>query len=76
MRTLEVWYARLSEEDLMSGIKEAARAVDRAGTEKAGKAAAKTREAGTKAHHRDSLQALSKLAGRSMGATGSLASHR
>ena len=63
MRTLEVWYARLSEEDLMSGIKEAARAVDRAGTEKAGKAAAKTAgKQARKAHTRDSLQALSKLA--------------
>ena len=63
MRTMDVWYARLSEEDLMSGIKETARAVDRAGTEKAGKAAAKSAEKqARKAHTRDSLQALSKLA--------------
>ena len=65
MRTLDIWYARLSEQELMSGIKDAARAIERAGRKKEGKAAAKTAEKqARKAHTRDSLQALSKLAER------------
>ena len=65
MRTLDIWYARLSEQELMSGVKDAARAVERAGRKKEGKAAAKTAEKqARKAHTRDSLQALSKLAER------------
>ena len=63
MRTLDVWYARLSEQELMSAIQEATRTVDRTGNKKVGKAAAKTAEKqARKAHTRDSLQALSKLA--------------
>ncbi len=63
MRTLDIWYARLSEQELMSGIKEAALAVERAGSKKVGKAAARSAEKqARKAHTRDSLQALSKLA--------------
>jgi len=62
MRTLDVWYARLSEQELMSAIEVAA------GTEK-GKAQKKeakrveknAKKTALKAHTRDSLQALSKL---------------
>ena len=62
---MDVWYARLSEQELMSGIKDAARAMERAGSKKAGKTAEKTAEKqARKAHTRDSLQALSKLAER------------
>ena len=65
MRTLDIWYARLSEQELMSGIKDAARAMERAGSKKVGKTAQKTAEKqARKAHTRDSLQALSKLAER------------
>ena len=65
MRTMDVWYARLSEQELMSGIKDAATAMERAGDKAAGRAAAKTAEKQVrKAHTRDSLQALSKLAER------------
>ena len=47
----------------MSGIKDATRAVEQAGSKKAGKTAEKTAEKqARKAHTRDSLQALSKLA--------------
>ena len=62
---MDVWYARLSEQELMSGIKDAARAMEQAGSKKAGKTAEKTAEKqARKAHTRDSLQALSKLAER------------
>ena len=65
MRTLDVWYARLSEQELISGIRDAARAADRVGSKKEGKTAAKSAERqARKAHTRDSLQALSKLAER------------
>jgi uncharacterized protein (DUF2252 family) len=60
MRTLDIWYARLSEDDLMRAIKDAARA-----DKSAGKGAEKGAEKiARKAHTRDSLQALSKLAER------------
>ena len=63
MRTMDVWYARLAEQELMSGIKDATRAMEQAGSKKAGKTAEKTAEKqAQKAHTRDSLQALSKLA--------------
>ena len=63
MRTMDIWYAHLSEQELMSGAKDAARALRGSGGKDAGKAAAKTAEKqARKAHTRDSLQALSKLA--------------
>jgi uncharacterized protein (DUF2252 family) len=58
MGTLDTWYAHLSEEELLKAIKQASRALG-----KAGKADRKRAEkAAEKAHTRDSLQALSKLA--------------
>jgi uncharacterized protein (DUF2252 family) len=55
----------LSEQEFMSGIKDAATAMARAGDKAVGRAAAKTAEKQVrKAHTRDSLQALSKLAER------------
>ena len=63
MRTMDIWYARLSEQELISGAKDAARALKRAGGKTAGKTAAKAaQKQARKAHTRDSLQALSKLA--------------
>ena len=63
MRTLDVWYARLSEQDLMSGVEDAASALAQAGNKKAGKTAQKNLEKqARKARTRDSMQALSKLA--------------
>jgi uncharacterized protein (DUF2252 family) len=62
MPSMGIWYARLSEEDLMRAVKEAARAMkhteEAAPAKKAEKRAEKTAE---KARTRDSLQALSKL---------------
>jgi uncharacterized protein (DUF2252 family) len=63
MGTLEVWYAHLAEDELLKGIRSAAA---EASTSKKGAKAAKRAEkmaakALTKAHTRDSLQALSKL---------------
>ena len=66
MRTMDVWYARLSEQELMSGDqgRRARHASERA-SKKVGKTAAKSAEKqARKAHTRDSLQALSKLAER------------
>ena len=58
MGTLETWYAHLSEEELREAIKQAT-----SGLGKAGKADRKRAEkTAEKAHSRDSLQALSKLA--------------
>jgi uncharacterized protein (DUF2252 family) len=71
MRTLEIWYARLSEDDLMKGVRAAALAADKAAKGKkakleAGKLARQQEATATKtarkARSRDSLQALSKLA--------------
>ena len=65
MRTLDIWYARLSEDDLMRAIKDATRADKSASKNARGKAAEKAAEkTARKAHTRDSLQALSKLAER------------
>jgi uncharacterized protein (DUF2252 family) len=62
MRTMDIWYSKLSEQDLMAALETAAR-----GLKGADKAIAKTVESGAranaeKAHTRDSVQALSKLA--------------
>ena len=63
MGTLDIWYAHLSEQDLLSGAKNAARAATRAGSKNAATTATKTvKNQARKAHTRDSLQALSKLA--------------
>jgi uncharacterized protein (DUF2252 family) len=63
MNTLEIWYSRLSEEDLQSGIKETARTMAQAGHRKRARAAEKSAaRSNKKARTRDSLQALSKLA--------------
>ena len=63
MSTLDVWYARLSEQELMTAIKNATRELKREGNKQVGKTAEKSAEKqARKAHTRDSLQALSKLA--------------
>jgi uncharacterized protein (DUF2252 family) len=65
MPTMDVWYAHLSEDVLMSALKNAARSVkgiEKTGVAKAGQKRAEKTVA--KAHTRDSLQALSKLAER------------
>ena len=65
MPTMDIWYAHLSEDVLLSAVKNAARSLKRteksSGVKQAEKRAKKTAE---KAHTRDSLQALSKLAER------------
>jgi uncharacterized protein (DUF2252 family) len=61
MGTLEVWYAHLDEDELLKGIRAAAKAQGKKQM-KAGKRAEKVGERTlAKAHTRDSLQALSKL---------------
>ena len=65
MNTLDVWYARLSEAELLRAIKHAARTMTRAGNGGGAKAAERAAEKNAqRAHTRDSLQALSKLAER------------
>jgi uncharacterized protein (DUF2252 family) len=68
MRTMDIWYAHLTDDDVMAAVRgEVAKAMKGGGkkakkevkaAKKAQKTAEKTRE---KAHTRDSLQALSKL---------------
>jgi uncharacterized protein (DUF2252 family) len=61
MSTMEVWYAHLDEDELLKGIRAAAKARGK-NQAKAGKRAEKVGERTlAKAHTRDSLQALSKL---------------
>jgi hypothetical protein len=67
MRVMDVWYARLSEDDLRAVVKQAekaqlARAKTKAGKQEVQMRAARTEQTLAKAHTRDSLQALSKLA--------------
>ena len=64
MRTLDIWYARLSEEELMAAIRQQTRAPNAARKgERIDKAQEKLAEKNArKAHTRDSMQALSKLA--------------
>ena len=65
MRTMDIWYAHLSEQELLGGAKAAARAARQSAGKDAAKTAAKSAEKqARKAHTRDSLQALSKLAER------------
>jgi uncharacterized protein (DUF2252 family) len=63
MGTMDVWYARLDEEDLMAAVQKAgAEAATTKKGKKAAKQAEKTlRKGAEKARTRDSLQALSKL---------------
>jgi uncharacterized protein (DUF2252 family) len=62
MGTMDIWYARLSEQELMAAIDKMTRALE-VQDKKAGKTVRKDAEkAAQKAHSRDSLQALSKLA--------------
>jgi uncharacterized protein (DUF2252 family) len=64
MRTMEIWYARLEEEDVLAAVRVAAASAG-TGTKKGKKAAKKAektfRKGAHKARSRDSLQALSKL---------------
>jgi uncharacterized protein (DUF2252 family) len=62
MGTMEIWYAHLAEDELLKGIRAAAKAPRKGKEAKAAKRARKTAEMSlAKAHTRDSLQALSKL---------------
>jgi uncharacterized protein (DUF2252 family) len=69
MRTMDIWYAHLDENELMSSIRETVASMAKGAKGKKGKKAAKKAvQAGkraekntAKAHSRDSLQALSKL---------------
>jgi len=62
-RTTDVWYAHRAEQDLMSAVDSAVGSEKGKRGEKVAKAAAKNaRKNALKAHTRDSLQALSKLA--------------
>jgi uncharacterized protein (DUF2252 family) len=63
MPTMQIWYDRMSEPDLMRAIETAARSLQEAGKKKIAKTVEKTaQKTALKAHSRDSLQALSKLA--------------
>ncbi len=63
MRTMDIWYAHLSEEQLMSAIAIAVRAHEDKGEKKEAKSREKAAKKNVlKARTRDSLQALSKLA--------------
>jgi uncharacterized protein (DUF2252 family) len=65
MRTLDIWYARLSEEQLVEAIDLAVASQKGKALKKAAQGMGKTaRQNVAKAHTRDSLQALSKLAER------------
>jgi uncharacterized protein (DUF2252 family) len=62
MGTMAIWYARLDEDELLNGIRSAAKAATSKKGAKAAKRAEKSAEkAAAKARTRDSLQALSKL---------------
>ena len=63
MSTMDVWYAHLSEDELLAALKTAERAQKGKPQKKAAKKGEKTaKKVAAKAHTRDSLQALSKLA--------------
>jgi len=63
MGTMDVWYARLSERELMADIKIMARSMkDKEQRKQAKKGEKKARKIALKARTRDSMQALSKLA--------------
>ena len=63
MRTMDIWYAHLSEQELMKAISSFVRTPKSKSQEKAAKKEAETaKKAAEKARTHDSLQALSKLA--------------
>ena len=62
MTTMDIWYARLSEQDLMQAIDTAAHTLKGTGKALAKNAEKKVQRTADKARTRDSLQALSKLA--------------
>jgi uncharacterized protein (DUF2252 family) len=62
MGTMDIWYARLSEQDLVNAITVASRSAKGADTKTLKSAESAAKAAARKAHTRDSLQALSKLA--------------
>ena len=65
MSTLDIWYSRISEQDIQTAIRTVARTVTNTTQKKEAKTAEKrARKIAEKAHTRDSLQALSKLAER------------
>jgi uncharacterized protein (DUF2252 family) len=62
MGTMDIWYAHLDEDELMTAVRSAAKAPKTKKAAKAAKRASKTAQKNVqKAHTRDSLQALSKL---------------
>ena len=62
MDTMDIWYAHLSEQELMKAIRNVARTPRSKAQKKAAKKEAQTaKKSAEKAHTRDSLQALSKL---------------
>ncbi len=63
MRTMDVWYSHIAEDELTTLIGQVGRQAEKAGESKkvVRKAEKRTQAAMTKAHTRDSLQALSKL---------------
>jgi uncharacterized protein (DUF2252 family) len=63
MRTMDIWYARLSEQELMAALNSAALTQkDKAQKKEAERGEKSAKKAALKARTRDSLQALSKLA--------------
>ncbi len=62
MRTMDVWYAHLSEQDLLAAIKTLAKSGDAKGKKDAKKGEKRAQAIVARARTRDSLQALSKLA--------------
>ena len=63
MRTMDIWYDRISEQDVMQAIATATESIKAAGDKKLAKTLSKgAMKTAQKAHSRDSLQALSKLA--------------
>jgi len=61
MRTLDIWYSRITEEDVLGAVNQIAQSAKSKADKRLAKNAAATAE---KAHTHDSLQALSKLAER------------
>jgi uncharacterized protein (DUF2252 family) len=61
MGTMEVWYARLDEDDLLQRLRDATSAANKKAKKEAIQAEKTLRKGAAKARTRDSLQALSKL---------------
>ena len=62
MRTMDIWYAHLSEQDLRGAMDAAVGSAKRADRKQATAAQKSAEKTARKAHTRDSMQALSKLA--------------